>query len=829
MRGPWVKIAVGAVVAALFGARWAALATVDRAWAAALGVGPAHADIALLRAALGVAAFAVATVWYVGNLLLLYRQIGAVQVPRQVGDLEIVEHVPRRYILIGILVTGAVLGAVSSHGAGDWWMLRALADVSVDTGDVDPVLGHPSGYYLFALPWARTLQRFALSLSVVGTALLALLYTAVGAVRRQERRLVFVPFARWHLAALSGTLALALAWGFAQEPALLVGGLRGDAYDAVLRDVRIPVALVLVLMSLAVAAASLVWLRVDRARVPGVAWVVLLGATVVGRWVAPPMAAAAWGTEGRRVGELATASSRARRGGFLLASDTVTLALALPDPGYVSRHAGDLAEAPLWDDFVLPGVLNRAAGTATTGRIYSASLTALPGRGAATVPVFVAAREPDVAERAPDAPGAAGVVAVLATRAAPAGTPLFVPALDRPDAAVPTPTDLALAVRETWFAPAATGHVVTPGAAPPTGVTVGGLWSRLSLAWALQFPGVLSTRRVPSGSVVVTERSVAARLARYAPFAAFGTAWPAIVDGRMLWVAWGYVSREIYPLGAAVRWRDERVRFLRAGFLGTVDAATGATRVYLAPDADPLSDAWRAVLGELVTPWDRVPPALHDQVRYPEELFTAQVQLLRGPARRARVAEPYWWVGTAPGDTAVRLRVRAVDEVALEPRVAAVIEGVLDRGRPRLRVLTYPEPYALAGPSALEAEFAAGAPGGAAVPGRLRVVPFDDGAVALQAFYTDSGTFMGVVAGWQGTVGTGVTPLDALHHVTARGDASSVPGATPFEAAREWFRRLDRARSSGDWTAFGEAWNGLRRALGLPAGPARVAPPPPRD
>jgi uncharacterized protein len=828
MRRPWVKIAVGAFVAALFGARWLALTTVDRAWAATLGVGPAHADIALLRAALGAVAFAAATVWYVGNLLLLYRQIGAVQVPRQVGDLEIVEHVPRRYILIGVLVTGAVLGAVSSHGAGDWWTLRALADVQMDTGDPDPVLGHPSGYYLFALPWERTLQRFALSLALVGTALLALLYTAVGAIRRQERGLVFVPFARWHLAALSGTLALALAWGFAQQPALLVGGLRGDAYDAVMRDVRIPVALVLVLMSLAVAAASLVWLKVDRARVPGVAWLTLLGAMVVGRWVVPPMAAAAWGTEGRRVAELTSAFARARREGFLLVSDTVPLALALPDPGYVNRHAADLAEAPLWDDYVLPGVLNRAAGTSTTGRIYSASLAALPRRGGTPVPVFLAAREPDETDRAA-APGAAGVMTVLAARAGPDGAPLFLPALEHPDATVPTPTDLELAVREIWFAPAAAGHVVTPGAALPAGIMVRGLWSRLSLAWALQFPGVLSTRRVPSGSVVVTERSVAARLARYAPFAAFGTAWPTIVDGRLLWVAWGYVAREIYPLGAAIGWRDERVRYLRAGFLGTVDAATGRTRAYLARRADPLSRAWQRLLPELVTGWDSVPAALSGQLRYPEELFNAQVQLLRGQARRARVAEPYWWVGTAPRDTAVRLRVRAVDEVALEPRVAAVIEGVLERGQPRLRVLSYPEPYTLAGPSELEAEFAAAAPGGATIPGRLRVIPFDDGAVALQAFYADSGTFMGMVAGWQGTVGAGATPLDALRHVTPRGDATSIPGATPFEAAQEWFRRLDRARSAGDWTAFGEAWNGLRRALGLPAGPSRVAPPPPRD
>jgi hypothetical protein len=272
------------------------------------------------------------------------------------------------------------------------------------------------------------------------------------------------------------------------------------------------------------------------------------------------------------------------------------------------------------------------------------------------------------------------------------------------------------------------------------------------------------------------------------------------------------------------------VRYLHAGFLGTVDAATGATRVYLARGADPVSRAWDSVLPGLVDGWDSKPAALDDQLRYPDELFKAQVHLLRTSAGRARVAEPYWWVGSAPGDTAVRLRLRAVDEVQLiEPRVAAVIEGVLDRGRPRVRVLRYHEPYALAGPSEIEREFAAAAPAGGPRPGALRLVPFEDGAVALQSFYADSLTFVAVLAGWQRAFGTGATPLEALRHVTERAEAAGLARATPFEAAQEWFRRLDRARAAGDWTAFGEAWTGLRQALGLPPSGARVAPPQPRD
>jgi len=385
------------------------------------------------------------------------------------------------------------------------------------------------------------------------------------------------------------------------------------------------------------------------------------------------------------------------------------------------------------------------------------------------------------------------------------------------------PSDLPLTDDATWFASGATGQAVTMGRAAPIGIPVRGWWSRLALAWALQFPGALSTSRVPSGSVLVTERAVGGRLARYAPFARFGPAWPAVLDGRLVWIAWGYVASEAFPAATSVVWRGERVRYLRAGFIGVVEAASGRTHVYLARQADPLSRAWQHQLPELVLGTEDMPAGLGNQLRYPEELFKTQVQVLRARPGRARVPDPYWWVGPAPGDSTVRLRLRAVDEVQLEPRVAAVIEGLLDARGPHVRVLRYPEPYRFVGPSELESTFAGAAPPGAR-PGQLRMIPFEDGAVAVQSFYADSGIFEATVAGWHDAVGTGTTVLDAMRHLTARND-SSVTGVTPYEAARAWFRKLDQAREAGDWKAFGDAWDGLRDALDLPAGTGRALPP----
>ena len=838
MRGAWWKPALGAAVAALFAARWLAEFAADRLWADALGVAPAHTDIALLRLALGVGAFAIGAAWYVGNLLLLYRQIGAVQVPRQVGNLEIVEHVPRRYLLIGAIITGAGLGFANSLGAGDLWITRALSGAAVPLGRTDPVLGRDLGYYLFELPWHRALQGYATWLAGIALVLLALLYAAIGAIRREERRLTFLPFARWHVAALSGTLALALAWGYALEPAELVAGLHDVPFDRLLVEVRIPAALVLAVLAVGTAASCLVWMRVDRARIPATAWVVLLGGSFLAHFVVPPAVAGVRSPEERTDPTLAAAQADAWRRALGATVDTVAVPLAVPDPQFPERHERDLARAPVWDAFVLTEVLNRVARPASPdprafGRFFAADLTLLADGPRPPVAAFLAVREPDSVALAGRAGAASGAVAVHASRVASGGVPLFLPELTRPDSVVNRLVDIALTGAPNWFTPGASGYALVPADAGPLGIPLRSLGRRIALAWALQAPSLLSPRRAPPGSIVVVERAVAARLARYAPFARFGAAWPAVLGGRLVWLAWGYVAAEGFPLGTPVVWRGERVRYLQAGLLGTVDAASGMVRVYLAHDADPVSRAWQRTLSELVLPSTAMPPGVRGFQRYPEELFTSQLQILRAVSGRARPAEPYWWAGPSVGDSVARLRLRAVDEVQLEPRVAAVIEGVVVDGAPVLRVLRYPEPFTLTGPSELERSFAGAAPSGAAVGGRLRILPFEDGAVAVQTFYADSGTLAGIVAGWRGAIGAGATLREALLGVGPTGPPPP-SGAVPtvsLEAAREWFVRLDRARASSDWEAFGEAWAGLRAALGLGSEPTsrRVDPRIPRD
>src|SRR2546426_7207173 len=129
-----------ALVVVLVGGRWLALEIAERAWAASVPGGHVYVvghDVARLVSGL----ILLLTIgWGTGNVFLVYRAIGSVQLPRRLGDLEIVEAVPQRVLLGGTITTGLVFGLLLALGTGDWWMAARLAAHAPRFGVADPLL-----------------------------------------------------------------------------------------------------------------------------------------------------------------------------------------------------------------------------------------------------------------------------------------------------------------------------------------------------------------------------------------------------------------------------------------------------------------------------------------------------------------------------------------------------------------------------------------------------------------------------------------------------------------------------------------------------------------
>ncbi len=806
------------LVALLVGGRWLALETAERAWAATIPGGDVYLAARQLARLVGSLVLVLSVAWGTGNLYFVYRAIGSVQMPRRLGDLEIVEAVPQRVLLAGTLASGLVFGIILALGTGRWWLEAALAANPPAFGVADPVLHRDLGYYVGQLPWARTRQGYALLATTTATIVVALLYSGIGSLRFKRWRPLASPHARAHLSVLLACLALALAWGALLDPAEVVAGLHG-ALDRPALELRVPGAAFVAALGLLVAAVSLAWGWWDKPDLLAGGWAALLVGELAVYLFLPAIARSAAPAAGDRAHpSLAAEQRRLERLAF------GTESLQGEPPGFATVEAA-LAALPVWDPDRVAAVARRSplmAGQESVAGIALSTHRLAGGRATWLVP------------RAPDAEALARTQPppdwddVHRRRWAHAGPSL---------AAVETDSGLTLAPVLTtdsvaWFGPGFRDFAL---AAPDTwpalqsgGIPLVGWWRRAALAWALQSPELAHgpSRRF----LLVWRRDVAERLARLAPFATFEPPSPVLADGTLRWIAYGYVHSETFPLVRSVEWDGRPARYVHGELVGLVNAASGGTRVFLAPGYDSLTAAWARLFTPLVLPPDSLPAGLRAQLPFPRQAFVlAASTLARARADSApwnpRPREPFDLVAPGVGaDGDARLWTAQGFETGAPAHFAALLAGTMSAAGPRLFLWTAGAAVRL--PTAL-----VGSPQTA--PGTLRIWLAAGAPLTLQGLFAQAATgvapprLLQTYVSWGDHVGEGSTPTLALRDLKTseeRGVGTDTSLAGRWEAARRLAARADSALATGDLEAFGRLYGGLKQLLGV--GRPKLAPAP---
>jgi uncharacterized protein len=430
-------------------------------------------------------------------------------------------------------------------------------------------------------------------------------------------------------------------------------------------------------------------------------------------------------------------------------------------------------------------------------------------------------------------PTANAIVAVADDRAAASGAPLYYRAGD--SLAYPTIQPF-LELSEFAVRPGAAEHVIAPGA---TGIPLGSSFQRGVLAWAMQAPALLGT--ISEGAKIGWRLQPVDRLAHLAPFANWSLARAAIVDGRLVWLSDGYLSTSTFPLTEPVQWRGGWSSSVTAGFVGTVDAASGDAHIYLRPGGGPMAESWGAIAAGVVEDAASIPAAVADAESYPAELFRVQTIALE----RAE------W---GPGGVAARPASTPVDAAAPQEgwrsdgrgvallaafdrgsarRVSAVLEGTVVHGRQRLELVQLDSAATLPTPANLSVRWSrfptyeqlrdsvTGA-GSRLEAGPVRLWLASDGVGAMDTYVAVRQAARPVVA-WIAVAsadraGAGRSLSGAWDNL--RGEAGPLPpGATggTFTEAQRWLRVADAALRRGDWAAFGRAFDALRQALDVHA------------
>ena len=166
------------------------------------------------------------------------------------------------------------------------------------------------------------------------------------------------------------------------------------------------------------------------------------------------------------------------------------------------------------------------------------------------------------------------------------------------------------------------------------------------LVYALKFQSadLLLSDAVTDQSQILYDRNPLDRVKRVAPYLTLDTdTYPAVVDGRVVWIVDGYTTTADYPYSSIQQLSStiadtytpspdfplDDVNYIRNSVKATVDAYDGKVTLYAWDTEDPLLKTWQRVFPSTLKPASEMSEDLMAHVRYPADLFKVQRSILQ--------------------------------------------------------------------------------------------------------------------------------------------------------------------------------------------------------
>lgn len=204
------------------------------------------------------------------------------------------------------------------------------------------------------------------------------------------------------------------------------------------------------------------------------------------------------------------------------------------------------------------------------------------------------------------------------------------------------------------------------------GVPIGNWFVRLMYAVRFADYNMVLSERVNENSQVIYQRTPQERVRAAAPWLQVDSnVYPTVVDGRVLWVVDAYTTSNNFPNSQRLSLqqatadadtqpdpelaRTDQVNYIRNSVKAVVDAYDGSVTLYEWDASDPVLQTWKRALPGSVTPKDEISDELMQHLRYPEDLFKVQRQILAS----YHVTDPLEWIANndlwaVPGDPVSR-------------------------------------------------------------------------------------------------------------------------------------------------------------------------------
>lgn len=430
----------------------------------------------------------------------------------------------------------------------------------------------------------------------------------------------------------------------------------------------------------------------------------------------------------------------------------------------------------------------------------------------------------------------------------------------------------------------------TTSYAGKSGVNLSNPVNRAAYAVAFNEPQMLYSGAIGKGSRILYNRTPKERVEAVAPWLTIdGDAYPAVVDHRIQWIVDAYTTTNGYPYASrttlgdtttdsltnnqrAVVAQQNQVNYIRNSVKATVDAYDGTVKLYQWDTKDPVLKTWMKAFPGTVKPKSDIKPDLLAHLRYPQDMFKVQRELLTryhvtdsaqfysgsdawqvpdDPTNNNRNAVPPYYLSLKmPGQTDQRFSLTTTFTPNGRPNLGAFMAVDADATSPdygKIRVLRVTS--TVQGPQQVQselngvdkvAEFVRNLRGTDSdiEYGNLLTIPLDNGFLYIEPVYARGGSanypLLKMVAASYGGKPVFETSLTgALNAVFGAegaepptttppppGDTTKPPPATGNKELQKAITDAQKAYDDGeaalkkqDWTAYGKAQQQLQDAL----------------
>ncbi|MHB8169088.1 MAG: UPF0182 family membrane protein [Thermoleophilia bacterium] len=747
----------------------------------------------LSRLGLGFGAGAIFFAFIYGNVLLARRMS-----PRfKVGPgSEIVERVPvpdrllRLLIPLGLLLpTLVVIGA----GSSSWLDFLKFLD-RAPFGINDPVFGHDVGFYVFALPFLRTLQSY-----VWWTLILTFLATAGMhffdyAINWEKDRLRFAPHVKGHLSVLLGLIMFTLGAGYLLKGYTLMFSPRGVVFGASYTDVHAQLPVYKFLFATALLAGLLflinTYFRGWKLPIAAIGIIVL---TAIFAGAVYPFVVQQYEVSPN---ELAKEAPYIKNNidftrqafdlnGFdekpFAASDNLTAA-------DVQYNAATINNIRLWE----PSVLGQTYNQIQVIRLYYSFPDVDVDRyriGGNETQVMLSARELAV-DNLPDQAKTwqnehlvythgYGLAMSQVAQVSSEGLPQLLIKDLPPKSSTP---ELNVTNPAIYYGEQANDYVVVDSSAKEFdypqgdqnvytnyagkgGVDVSSLPSRLAFSWRFASLKLLVSDAIQNQTRIMIHRNISDRIRDIAPFLRYDKdPYLVLAGGRLYWIQDAYTTSDSYPYSQPA---PDGYNYIRNSVKVVVDAYNGDVTFYAVDDTDPVLRTYENIFPGLFTPGSKMPDELRQHLRYPEDLLKAQAQMYAtyhmtdpqvfynkedqwsiptvGP--NGAQMNPYYVIMSLPGETQEQFMLLQPFVPSTKDNMISWMAAKCDPGVYGQRtVFTFPKDKLVYGPQQIMARFNQdptisqqvtlwNQSGSQVIYGNLLVIPIDQSILYVQPLY----------------------------------------------------------------------------------------------